>query len=43
MPVLGELRVIVANKNAELADRDAEIALLKRMLAEANNQNMKSL
>lgn len=45
LPELGELKDLLADKDAELADKDAviankdaEIAALKRMLAEAGRQ-----
>lgn len=39
LPELGELKVMIANKDAELAQKDMEIAELKRMLAEARGES----
>lgn len=39
LPELGELKELLADKDAKLADKDAEIAALKRMLAEVGKES----
>lgn len=43
LPELGELKELLADKEAELADKEAEIAALKRMLAEKEESSLSSV